>query len=359
MNYEEEKINYYNNIYNDKIAKELKNNLIKSKILEDKNYFDKKLKNKNYNFERFLEREKIFELKKKNNNNKLIEEYYNNNMNNNKNNNKKVSINKILKHFYISMEKHYLHKELLYKKYYNGNNNISRNNYNSKLNYNKNINSIIINSNFENKIFLKIFKIIDKDEDGFINSIQLSNNKYKYFKNKNIFKIFEPFLNKIIKENITLDQNEFIELISAYFIDLNIVDKKLILNEFSDNCKLIKNLSQSQKILFKPKINEYSKSISKNYEQKIIKEFKKRNILINNKLLKNKSINNINNNKEFEKKNFFNRLTKSYSINSTNNILNNNNYNSINNSNNSSTKNFSFSQIKQFTFNTFRNSINL
>ena len=50
MNYEEEKINYYNNIYNDKIAKELKNNLIKSKILEDKNYFDKKLKNKNYNF---------------------------------------------------------------------------------------------------------------------------------------------------------------------------------------------------------------------------------------------------------------------------------------------------------------------
>ena len=42
MNYEEEKINYYNNIYNDKIAKELKNNLIKSKILEDKNYFDKK-----------------------------------------------------------------------------------------------------------------------------------------------------------------------------------------------------------------------------------------------------------------------------------------------------------------------------
>ena len=56
MNYEEEKINYYNNIYNDKIAKELKNNLIKSKILEDKNYFDKKLKNKNYNFERFLER---------------------------------------------------------------------------------------------------------------------------------------------------------------------------------------------------------------------------------------------------------------------------------------------------------------
>ena len=70
MNYEEEKINYYNNIYNDKIAKELKNNLIKSKILEDKNYFDKKLKNKNYNFERFLEREKIFELKKKNNNNK-------------------------------------------------------------------------------------------------------------------------------------------------------------------------------------------------------------------------------------------------------------------------------------------------
>ena len=65
MNYEEEKINYYNNIYNDKIAKELKNNLIKSKILEDKNYFDKKLKNKNYNFERFLEREKIFELKKK------------------------------------------------------------------------------------------------------------------------------------------------------------------------------------------------------------------------------------------------------------------------------------------------------
>ena len=65
MNYEEEKINYYNNIYNDKIAKELKNNLIKSKILEDKNYFDKKLKNKNYNFERFLERKKIFELKKK------------------------------------------------------------------------------------------------------------------------------------------------------------------------------------------------------------------------------------------------------------------------------------------------------
>ena len=282
----------------------------------------------------------------------------NNNMNNNKNNNKKVPINKIIKHFYISMEKHYLHKELLYKKYYNGNNNISRNNINSKLNYNKNINSVIINSNFENKIFLKIFKIIDKDEDGFINSIQLSNNKYKYFKNKNIFKILEPFLNKIIKENITLDQNEFIELISAYFIDLNIVDKKLILNEFSDNCKLIKNLSQSQKILFKPKINEYSKSIYKNYEQKIIKEFKKRNILINNKLLKNKSINNINN-KDFERKNFFNKLTKSYSINSTNNILNNNNNNSINNSNNNSIKNFSFSLIKQFTFNTFRNSINL
>jgi len=346
MNYEEEKI--YNNIYNDKIAKELKNNLIKSKILEDRNYFDKKLKNKNYNFERFLEREKIFELKKKNNNNKLIEEYYNNNKNNNKSN-KKVSINKILKHFYISMEKHYLHKELLYKKYYNGNNNISRNNNNSNSNYNKNLNSIIINSKFENKIFLKIFKIIDKDEDGYINSIQLSNNKHKYFKNKNIYKIFEPFLNKIIHENITLDQNEFIELISAYFIDLNIVDKKLILNEFSDNCKLIKNLSQSQKNIFKPKINEYSKSISKNYEKKIIKEFKKRNILINNKILKNKNIND--NNKVFEKKNSFNKLTKSYSINSSNNILNNNN------SYNNNIKNFSFSQIKQFTFDTFRNSI--
>ena len=352
MNYEEEKINYYNNIYNDKIAKELKNNLIKSKILEDKNYFDKKLRNKNYNFERFLEREKNFELKKKNNNNKLIEEYYNNNMNNNKNKNiKKVSLNKILKHFYTSMEKHYLHKELLYKKYYNGNNNISRNNNISNSNYNKNLNSIIINSKFENKIFLKIFKIVDKDEDGFINSIQLSNNKHKYFKNKNIYKIFEPFLNKIIYENITLDQNEFIELISAYFIDLNIVDKKLILNEFSDNCKLIKNLSQSQKNIFKPKINEYSKSISKNYEKKIIKEFKKRNILINNKILKNKSINH--NNKNFEKKNFFNKLTKSYSINSSNNILN------INNNNNNNIKNISFSQIKQFTFDTFRNSINL
>ena len=283
------------------------NNNIKSKTLKE---------NKKKTIQEFLNRQTNYINKTKENKEKL-KNIYNQDLNNLNNIKKTIPLSTILTHYYDGINKHYLHKELLYYKYYSDYNN--ENTFTQKK-------SNRIFYDLVNNIFNKIFKILDSDEDNVISPITISNT----IKNipEKIRKILRNFFDDFQVNNITLTKEYFIEIMNELYNELEINEKKILIEEYGEK-KSQQNFTQKYFDDYKPRINKRSRSIAGQYENKIISEMKRRN-LFNHKIYSKR---------DKEKKNLyfkkFNRSNSSKSI------------------SNSSSLNF----LNKYTFDNFKNSI--
>jgi len=218
--------------------------------------------NKKKTIKEFLNRQSNYTNKIKENKEKLKNIYNkNNNLNTIK---KKIPLSTILTHYYDGINKHYLHKELLYNKYYS---NYNTNNTFTQIKSNRIITDII------NNIFIKIFKILDSDEDDLISPITITNS----IKNipLKIKKILQNFFDEFQRSNINLKKENFIEIMKDIYNDLEINEKKILIEEFGEKKnKLFKQYSFNGN-----KINKKSRSMAEKYDNKILLEMKKRNIL--------------------------------------------------------------------------------
>ena len=168
------------------------------------------------------------------------------------------------------------------------------------------------------KSFEKIFKLLDKDEDGIISKFNINIENLP----KNIVVIFQPIFEELKQDNETLTQKEFLFASSKLFDILNFVQKREIIHFGMNKRKKI----EEKKYTFIPQINkEYEDNY--NITKKDIEE--KENYLIDNENYENE--NNENNNNEKE-----NNENKNYEKN--NNENNNENY-SIENGNNENSEN--------------------
>ena len=86
--------------------------------------------------------------------------------------------------------------------------------------------SINIYNNKKEKIFEKIFKILDKDEDNFISRINLLNLNLPL----KISNFLNPLFNIIKTNDLKINKNEFIEFSNLLFNKLNYDDKNFILH---------------------------------------------------------------------------------------------------------------------------------
>ena len=224
--------------------------------------------NKKKKIKEFLNRQSNYTNKIKENKEKLKNIYNkNNNLNTIK---KKIPLSTILTHYYDGINKHYLHKELLYNKYYS---NYNTNNTFTQIKSNRIISDII------NNIFIKIFKILDSDEDDLISPITITNS----IKNipLKIKKILQNFFDEFQRSNINLKKENFVEIMKDIYNDLKKNEKKILIEEFGEKKnKLLKQYSFNGY-----KINERSRSMAEKYDNKIILEMKKRNLFNKKKII--------------------------------------------------------------------------
>ena len=114
------------------------------------------------------------------------------------------------------------------------------------------------------KSFEKIFKILDKDQDGIISKFHINNENLP----KNINKIFQPIIDELKQDNETLTEKEFVFASDKLFDILNFMQKREII-DFSMN-KRKKNFEEN-KFTFIPKINkDYDENniIKRNIDEK-------------------------------------------------------------------------------------------
>ena len=115
------------------------------------------------------------------------------------------------------------------------------------------------------KSFEKIFKILDKDQDGIISKFHINNENLP----KNINKIFQPIIDELKQDNETLTEKEFVFASDKLFDILNFMQKREII-DFGMN-KRKKNFEEN-KFTFMPKINkdyeEYNNITKRNVDEK-------------------------------------------------------------------------------------------
>ena len=198
--------------------------------------------------------------------------------------NKTTNENIFNKNYYY-WKKYNLDKEELYKKYYN-------NKKNEPIIFAKRQNEKIIN---EAKIraFKNLFNDLDGDQDNYINSININSNKIP----KSVYLIIEPLLNELKIDNQSLNKEEFIIAMNKLFKDISSIDRRTIINVYSNNKKIKKN--KSVNISFLNDKNRYStpdnynnKDYSNNNTNKLaFKHYKKIrlmfDVLYNKKNIKN------------------------------------------------------------------------
>ena len=152
------------------------------------------------------------------------------------------------------------------------------------------------------KSFEKIFKLLDKDQDGIISKFHINNDNLP----KNINKIFQPIIDELKQDNETLTEKEFIFASDKLFDVLNYIQKREIIS-FGMEKRKKKNLEEQ--FTFVPKIN-------KNYDEN--NNITKREIEEKDKYLvennNNENNNNNNNNNNEEEKN-----SEDYSVENGNN----------------------------------------
>ena len=176
------------------------------------------------------------------------------------------------------------------------------------------------------KIFRKIFRLLDIDEDNKISGYNI-NDKILPIK---IQKILEPIFKELKSEREALNEFEFIYICQKYYNSLNYIDKREIMN-FED----IKKINKKRRLLiqnknsysFRPKINRCITEMDGN----IYPQF----LTINNNLRYSND-----NNKLYEIKN---KRTRSLEVNQ--NILFSSKYNSKNKLNNNNKKEKLFSGV--------------
>ena len=315
--------NNINNILNssldensdDKINLETKNSIHIILPFEFKYYLKKPNEENNHKtINKFINTKKqINYFKRKKLKKEKLLNIYNKSLNNI--NEKKISLSTILTHYYDGINKHYLHKELLYNKYYS---NYNTNNTFTQIKSNRIISDII------NNIFIKIFKILDSDEDDLISPITITNS----IKNipLKIKKILQNFFDEFQRSNINLKKENFVEIMKDIYNDLEINEKKILIEEFGEKKnKLLKQYSFNGY-----KINERSRSMAEKYDNKILLEMKKRNLF-------NKKKNNSQKDFENDKILYFKRYNRT---NSSKTIFNS-----------------SLNPLNKYTFDKFKNSI--
>ena len=195
----EQRQTFYKNLYKKK-KEELKNYYLNSKKDEKGNiYFKPKLISKSTNYD-------------------------------DNENNKNNKTNDIFNKNYYYYKKYDLDKEELYKKYYY--------NKNEPIIYTKKQNEKIINEK-KMRAFINLFKDLDSDQDNIINGININTNKIP----KNVYNIIEPLLNELKEDNQTLNKEEFILAMDKLFEDISSTDRRIILNEYSNNKNIKKNKS--------------------------------------------------------------------------------------------------------------------
>ena len=76
------------------------------------------------------------------------------------------------------------------------------------------------------KCFKYIFNILDKDQDGFISSINLNNKNFT--DELNI--VIEPVISQIIQQNAIIEEKNFIKAMNVLFSALSIRERQIIFN---------------------------------------------------------------------------------------------------------------------------------
>ena len=193
-----------NNNYNTDLTfeqrQEIFNNLYKKKNEELKKYF----KNSKYD-------EKGNELFKP----KLISKQLNKNENN----------ENIFDKNYSYYKKYDLNKKQLFKKFYKTE--INNNNFCSKEETDK-----IISETYS-KIFTKLFKDLDSDQDDLITSLSINISDIP----ENILKILKPILKEMKDDNQTLNCEEFILVMIRLFKDISLVERQNLINYYRNKIK--------------------------------------------------------------------------------------------------------------------------
>ena len=123
---------------------------------------------------------------------------------------------------------------------------------------NESYTNLLSNDIFEHKklnSIKKIFKILDKDQDGIISKYSINTKGL----DKNILKILSPIIEELKEENESLSEKEFVIACMRLYDMLCYTDKKEIVN-FGIQYKPKKKYWEQQ-FSFKPKINKYHFSI--------------------------------------------------------------------------------------------------
>jgi len=121
------------------------------------------------------------------------------------------------------------------------------------------VNHISNNLYNEQKInsFKKIFKILDKDQDGIVSKFHIESDELP----NNLNKIFMPIIEELKQDNQTLTEDEFVAASFRLFETLNFLQKRDII-DFGLNKK--KKNDEELQFTFAPKINkDYNLNINK------------------------------------------------------------------------------------------------
>ena len=217
--------------------------------------------------------------------------------------NKTTNENIFNKNYYY-WKKYNLDKEELFKKYYNKNNN-------EPMIFAKKQNERIINET-RIRAFKNLFNDLDGDQDNYINSININTNKIP----KSVFIIIEPLLNELKIDNQSLNEEEFVIAMNKLFKDISSIDRRTIINIYSNNKKIKRNISVcnsflNDKIKYryltpdnynKNKANQYTNN---NTNKLAFKHYKKIRLMFDVLYKMDNKKNNYNKNKKEKKGKYF------------------------------------------------------
>ena len=109
------------------------------------------------------------------------------------------------------------------------------------------------------KAFQKIFQHLDKDKDGLISRLNIAIKALPL----NIQSIIEPIIIELQRENLTLNEGDFINACFNLFDDLEFIEKRTILDFIRNEGIKNKKFDNLNKFTFKPTINKYDPNILK------------------------------------------------------------------------------------------------
>lgn len=109
------------------------------------------------------------------------------------------------------------------------------------------------------KAFQKIFQHLDKDKDGLISRLNIATKALPL----NIQSIIEPIIIELQRENLTLNEGDFINACFNLYDDLKFIERRTILDFVRNEGIKNKKFDNLNKFTFKPTINKYDSNISK------------------------------------------------------------------------------------------------